>query len=178
MVHVSWAVYHSNGIGDTRKTSISVLLPLFPNDSKSVAMIKHFNGLKECCQYRQPVTACDQPLYKIAKNSGLGQRHMREILVWWCWAAFTLRRLYWNVLEICLMGAAGHLLYHRPTLPHLVQQKVFSKLHMSRRQLGITRWQLAFYIRYDKMPTPKMTMKYLEQISQRSEVQVVYSANF
>ena len=49
---------------------------------------------------------------------------------------------------------------------------------MSRRQLGITRWQLASNIRYDKMSTPKMTLKYLEQIGQRSEVQVVYSANF
>ena len=52
--HVSWSVYHSNGIGDTTKTSISVLLPTFPNDSKPVAMIKPLNGLKECSQYRQP----------------------------------------------------------------------------------------------------------------------------
>ena len=52
--HASWAVYHSNGIDDTKKTSISVLLSLFPNDSKSVATIKHFDGLKGCCQYRQP----------------------------------------------------------------------------------------------------------------------------
>ena len=76
------------------------------------------------------------------------------------------------------MGEAGHLLYHRPTLPHLVQQKVFSKLHMSRKQLRLTRCQLASYLRYDKMPTPRMTLKYLEQIGQRSEVQVVYIAKF
>ena len=52
--HLSWAVYHNNKIGDTKKTSISVLLPSFPNDSKPVAMIKYSNGLKECRQYRQP----------------------------------------------------------------------------------------------------------------------------
>ena len=28
------------------------------------------------------------------------------------------------------------------------------------------------------MPTPKMTLKYLEQIGQRSEMQVVYNAIF
>ena len=34
---------------------------------------------------------------------------------------------------------SGHLLFHRPTLPHLVQQKVFSKLHMSKRLLELTK---------------------------------------
>ena len=52
--NLSWAVYHNNRIGDTTKTLFSVLLPSFPNDSKSVAMIKLFNGLTECSQYRQP----------------------------------------------------------------------------------------------------------------------------
>ena len=52
--HVSLAAYHSNQINDTRRTSVSVLLPLFPNDSKSVAMIKHSMDFKKCCQYCQP----------------------------------------------------------------------------------------------------------------------------
>ena len=72
MDHVSWAVYHSNGIGDTRKTSISVLLPLFPNDLKSVAMIKHsmdlMNAVNIVNHGHTPVIACDHPLYKIAKD--------------------------------------------------------------------------------------------------------------
>ena len=65
-------LYHSNGIGDTRKTSISVLLPLFPNDSKSLAMIKHSIDLRNDVNIvnhgHTPVIACDHPLFKIAND--------------------------------------------------------------------------------------------------------------
>ena len=52
--------------------SISVLLPLFPNYSKSVGMIKHSMDLRHAVHIvkhgQTPVIACDQPLYKIAKD--------------------------------------------------------------------------------------------------------------
>ena len=72
MDHVSWTVYHSNGISDTRKTLISVLLPLFPNYSKSVALIKHLmdlvrNDFNIVNRGQTSVIACDKLLYKIAK---------------------------------------------------------------------------------------------------------------
>ena len=49
-----------------RKTSIGVLLPLFPNDSKSVAMIRHSKDLRSAVNIvnhgQTPVVPCDQPL--------------------------------------------------------------------------------------------------------------------
>ena len=53
--------------------AVTALLPLFPDDSKSVAMIRHsMNVVKKAVTVvnpRQfPVIACDQPLFKIAKQ--------------------------------------------------------------------------------------------------------------
>jgi len=72
--HVSWAAYHANHQSEHRSpTAISTLLPLFPDDSKSVAMIKHSMDVVQKAvniinQGQTPVIACDQPLYKIAKD--------------------------------------------------------------------------------------------------------------
>ena len=71
--NVSWAAYHANLQSEECKTSISALLPLFPDDSKSVAMIKHaMDVVKRAVNVvnpgQTPVIACDQPLYKIAKD--------------------------------------------------------------------------------------------------------------
>ena len=51
----------------------SALLPLFADDSKSVARIKHSmdvvrNAVEILNPGQVPVIACDQPLYKIAKE--------------------------------------------------------------------------------------------------------------
>jgi hypothetical protein len=74
--HVSWAAYHANHEDeseDESKTAISALLPLFPDDSKTVAMIKHsMDVVKKSVNIlnpgQTPIIACDQPLYKIAKD--------------------------------------------------------------------------------------------------------------
>ena len=72
--HVSWAAYHVNRQKeDTRETSISTLLPLFPDDSKSKAMIKHSVDVVKSVvdivnEGQIPVIACDQHLYKFAKD--------------------------------------------------------------------------------------------------------------
>ena len=45
---------------------------ILPNDSKAVGLIKHSMDLRHAVNIvnhgQTPVTACDQPLYKIAKN--------------------------------------------------------------------------------------------------------------
>ena len=71
---VSWAAYHANRQDDNEvQTSLSALLPLFPDDSKSAAMIKHSMEVVQKAvtvlnPEQTPVIACDQPLYKLAKN--------------------------------------------------------------------------------------------------------------
>ena len=76
-MHCTWAAFHSrrdeaNGNGE-QVTSLTALLPLFPDASKSVAMIRHsMNVVKKAVEVlnhgQVPVIACDQPLYKIAKE--------------------------------------------------------------------------------------------------------------
>ena len=71
---VSWAAYHANHQDENKgQKAISTLLPLFPDDSKSVAMIKHsmdvvHKAVNILNKGQIPVIACDQPLYKIAKD--------------------------------------------------------------------------------------------------------------
>ena len=72
--HASWAAYHdSHQVENDSRTAISTLLPLFQDDSKSVAMIKHsMDVVKKSVNIfnpgQTPVIACDQPLFKIAKD--------------------------------------------------------------------------------------------------------------
>ena len=71
--NISWAAYHANqqpvqGCSPT----ITAMLPLFPDDSKSVAMVRHsMNMVKKAVHElnptQVPVITLNQPLYAIAK---------------------------------------------------------------------------------------------------------------
>ena len=73
---ISWSVYHSNQDGNEDKNpepAISSLLPLFPDQAKSAAMICHsLNIIKACVDHLNygqiPVVAMDQQLYAVAKQ--------------------------------------------------------------------------------------------------------------
>ena len=73
---ISWSVYHSNQSGKEEtnaESAISSLLPLFPDQAKSAAMICHsLNIIKACVDHLNtgqiPVVAMDQPLYAVAKE--------------------------------------------------------------------------------------------------------------
>ena len=73
----SWAAFHcSEGLRQkaiAASSAVSALLPLFPDEAKSVAMIKHsLNVIKASVEYinpgQIPVIAFDQPLYALAKK--------------------------------------------------------------------------------------------------------------
>ena len=76
-LHVSWA-YHSRRQEQAvtpvhGPAEVTALLPLFPDDLKSLAMICHsMNVLKKAVTVvnpgQIPVIACHQPLFKIAKQ--------------------------------------------------------------------------------------------------------------
>ena len=78
LVRGSWAANHSRRREQAATpilglTVVAALLPLFPDDSKSVAMIRHsMNVVKKAVTVvnpgQIPVIACDQPLFKIAKQ--------------------------------------------------------------------------------------------------------------
>jgi hypothetical protein len=73
---LSWAAYHSKQTENYYKENpidICSLLPLFEEQAKSVAMIKHsMNIVKNITNYlnpgQTPVIACDQPLYALSKQ--------------------------------------------------------------------------------------------------------------
>ena len=52
---VSWAAYHGNLQTENRAPTINALLPLFPDDSKSVGMIRHFIDIvREAVKFLNP----------------------------------------------------------------------------------------------------------------------------
>ena len=70
----SWSSYHASrpDCPESNPKSLSAILPLFPDASHSVSMIKHsMTIVKQAVDYinpgQTPVLACDQPLYAIAK---------------------------------------------------------------------------------------------------------------
>lgn len=73
---ISWAAYYSTTDHQQNRaglSALSALLPLFPDQAKSVAMIRHaMDVIKACVNYRNPdqvpVVAMDQPLYAVAKQ--------------------------------------------------------------------------------------------------------------
>lgn len=71
--NISWAAYHaSQQPVQCHPPTITAMLPLFPDDSKSVAMIRHsMNMIKQAVHElnpgQVPVITLDQPLYAIAK---------------------------------------------------------------------------------------------------------------
>jgi hypothetical protein len=72
--NISWAAYHANQQpADDSPLSLTAMLPLFHEDSKSVAMIRHsMDVIKQAVQVlnptQVPVITLDQPLYAIAKK--------------------------------------------------------------------------------------------------------------
>ena len=71
----SWATYHSNKEDLVNRSSsfVSALLPLLPDQAKSVAMIRHsINVIKASIDFlnpgQVPVIAMDQPLFAVAKQ--------------------------------------------------------------------------------------------------------------
>ncbi|GFO32930.1 hypothetical protein PoB_005943500 [Plakobranchus ocellatus] len=71
---ISWAAFHSNQEPSRDfEVTIGSLLPLFPDDSKSVAMIRHaMCVVKQAVHHlnpgQVPVLTLDQPLFAIAKQ--------------------------------------------------------------------------------------------------------------
>ena len=71
---ITWGAYHASRSVEKEITpAIVSLLPLFPDDSKSAAMIKHgMSTIKKTTEVvnpgQVPVMAADQPLYAIAKQ--------------------------------------------------------------------------------------------------------------
>ena len=71
---MSWAAYHaSQSQKQITHTTVSALLPLFLDDSKSFAMIRHtFQLVKSAVEFlnpgQVPVVTFDQPLYALAKQ--------------------------------------------------------------------------------------------------------------
>ena len=70
--NLSWAAYHANKQSGQEHQPAVTSLPLFPDDSKSVAMIRHsMNVIKEAVSQvnpgQIPVFTVDQPLYTLSK---------------------------------------------------------------------------------------------------------------
>ncbi|CAL8275406.1 unnamed protein product [Arctogadus glacialis] len=90
--NLSWAAYHaSKESGQDNLPAITPLLPLFPDDSKSVGMIRHSmdvikQAVMEVNPGQTPVITVDQPLYTISKQiqwtwpSTYGEDHFVIIL--------------------------------------------------------------------------------------------------
>ena len=72
--NISWAAYHaSQQPNDCHTPAITAMLPLFQDDSKSVAMIRHsMDEIKQAVQElnpsQVPVITLDRPLHAIAKS--------------------------------------------------------------------------------------------------------------
>ena len=73
---ISWAAYHaSQQVTPPEDSEVALIsmLPLFHDQAKSVAMIRHsMNTVKAAVEVlnpgQVPVLACDQPLYSLAKQ--------------------------------------------------------------------------------------------------------------
>ena len=71
---VSWGAFHSHHLSSSPSASaISALLPLFPDQAKSIAMIRHAMdiiklSLNQLNPGQVPVIALDQPLFAVAKE--------------------------------------------------------------------------------------------------------------
>lgn len=90
---LSWSAYHASKQKTEKESDISVLLPLFQEDSKSVAMIKHgMDVVKQATDYinvgQTPVIAFDQPLFALAKK------------IQWNW-----KQIYGKEKFVIMMGA-------------------------------------------------------------------------
>ena len=107
---ISWAGYHSNLEEEKEHTehAISSLLPLFPDESKSIAMIRHaVDMIRQAVTHlnlgQVSVIALDQPLYAVAKKiqwnwpESYGEQHV----------VMMFGGLYIND-EMAFLGLLGH----------------------------------------------------------------------
>ena len=74
-MQISWSAFHANQVKSPENSTldISSLLPLFQEESKSPAMIRHsMNVVRDAINFlnpgQSPVIACDQLLYALAKE--------------------------------------------------------------------------------------------------------------
>lgn len=72
---ISWAAYHASLQPSTSESGVALtsLLPLFHDEAKSVAMIRHsLNVVKRAVEIlnpsQTPIITVDQPLYAVAKQ--------------------------------------------------------------------------------------------------------------
>ena len=92
--NLSWSAYHADKAATGKNEGdISALLPLFREDSKSIAMVKHgMDVVKQAVSHlngnQTPVIAFDQPLYALAKQ------------VQWNW-----KEEYGEEMFVVMMGA-------------------------------------------------------------------------
>ncbi|CAG2187850.1 unnamed protein product [Mytilus edulis] len=72
--NISWSAYHAVVLPDANKLpAVSALLPLFHEQAKSVALIRHSlniirNAVRKLNPGQTPVVAFNQPLFTIAKQ--------------------------------------------------------------------------------------------------------------
>lgn len=71
--YLTWSSHHSSKIYPVYSTDISALLPLFPDNAYSTAMMLHsMNIISKATQLlnpgQTPVMTCDQPLFAICKK--------------------------------------------------------------------------------------------------------------
>ena len=84
---ISWSSYHASQQTATPDQAISGLLPLFPDNVNSVAMVKHsMVVVRSVVQHLNPeqipLLAVDQPLYAIGKEiqwTGVGLQPMERM---------------------------------------------------------------------------------------------------
>ena len=76
-MNLSWAAYHASHATEKKQHfDLSALLPVWRDDSKSPAIIKHsLDVVKDAVAYlnpgQTPVIAFDQPLFVLAKKTQL-----------------------------------------------------------------------------------------------------------
>ena len=123
--NISWAAYHASRLpGQDLTPAISTLLPLFPDSSQSVAMIRHaMDVVKLAVQEVNPgqitVVTLDQPLYAIAKQ------------IQWNWPESHGESQFVIILgglhiEMCSLKLIGDWLEDSGWVEALVQAKVSS----------------------------------------------------
>ena len=123
--NISWAAYHANQQqAQGCPPTITAMLPLFPDDSKSVAMIHHSmdmvkKAVQELNPTQVPVITLDQPLYAIAK------------LIQWNWPDTYGEKHFITVLgglhiEMAALNVIGDWLEDSGWVEALVQAKVAS----------------------------------------------------
>ena len=123
--NISWAAYHASQQPACEHIPvISAMLPLFPDDSKSVGMIRHCLdvirvAIQELNPRQIPVITLDQPLYSLAKK------------VQWHWPethgedqfVISLGGLH---IEMCCLKMIGEWLQDNGWVEAIVQAKVAS----------------------------------------------------